>query len=352
MEVLAQNNVIQNPQSSVEKALQEMEVQAINFGYRFIRDASVRAKYMANTKAMSFEVRATYEAGQLSAKKLAEAANQMRNEIMEFARVKSSDLGRAKAKILKTKGIDLDQLVGKYAKELFGKEFEKLSSGEVSKVYLEIVDSAGRSRHSVNIKVFRLAKAGKSLWVLSACIAIYNVSNAEDKLKQTGREVSNIGGGFAGGATGGAAAGIWFGPVGVAIGVLIGGALGAVLADQIYIEVVGVDGEFAKSFVSRFTSVTQTNESAMAKALVDECSFELNKVLQVFIQLDDKYTTDADDVALLYVESIRKNTGLPTYAALKNNVELQEYLIYLLDSGWTDQREYNAIGFLKSLRSF
>jgi len=48
----------------------------------------------------------------------------MRNEIMEFARVKSSDLGRAKAMSLNAKGLNLDDLTNKYAKKMFKSAFD------------------------------------------------------------------------------------------------------------------------------------------------------------------------------------------------------------------------------------
>jgi predicted RNA-binding protein associated with RNAse of E/G family len=61
--------------------------------------------YMHETKEMSLELSKAYKTGQISAKQAAEAANKMRNEIMEFARIRSSDLGRAKAKSMKAKGV-------------------------------------------------------------------------------------------------------------------------------------------------------------------------------------------------------------------------------------------------------
>jgi len=103
--------------------------------------------------------------------------------------------------------------------------------------------------------------------VLTACLATYNIATAENKTKQTGREAVSIGGGFGGGAAGGAVAGIWFGPVGVAVGVVVGGTLGAVMADQIYVEVAGPDGEFARNFMPRFTGISGVDEEGMAKAL-------------------------------------------------------------------------------------
>lgn len=333
---------------NTENAIRMMEIQAVNFAYRFIKDARVRQTYLAETKAMAEGLRESYKTGLMSAKKAADAANQMRNEIMEFARVKSSDLGRAKARALKVRGLDMDDLTSKYAKRLFRKTFEELSEAQRNQVYMAIVDSSGRPNPSVSLKTRRLGTAGRCLWVLTACIAVYNVSTADNKMKAAGREGSNIGGGFGGGAAGGAVAGIWFGPVGVAIGVIIGGVLGAIVADQVYVELAGPDGDFARSFIPRFTNMVSTKEKAMAAALVKECGYELDKVNAVFLQLSDKYSTDADDVALEYVKQVKDMQG-PVKEALRLHVGLRNNLIALLDGGWTTGEEQNCIAFLTNM---
>ena len=189
---------------------------------------------------------------------------------------------------------------------------------------------------------------GRGLWVLTACLAIYNVSNAENKLDAAGRETANMGGGFAGGAAGGAIAGIWFGPIGVAIGVIVGGTLGAIMSDQIYVEVSGPDGQFAQNFIPRFTSVLGVDEDGMATALFKEVSYETDKILNIFKQLNDKYSTDADDIALKYVKLVSANPG-PTAIAVKAHLDLRNYLIMLLDEGWTTKEEYECISYLKAM---
>lgn len=335
-------------QDEVNHAIRDMEVQAVNFGYRFIQDAGVRQSYMAQTKKMSSELLASVKSGAVTPKQAAQTANQLRNEIMEFARVRSSDLGRAKARALKARGLNLDDLVNKYAQSLFGKTFGQLNKAEQNAVYTSIVESAGRARPKVNAQAARLGIAGRALWVVTACIAIYNISVAENKVKATGREVANIGGGFAGGAAGGALAGVWFGPIGVAVGVVIGGVIGSITADQIYVEVTGPDGEFARRFIPRFTSAVNTDEAGMAQALIQECSYEMDKVYAVFVQLNDKYHTDADDVALLYVEKIKTLTSGPLLHAFHSHGALRKYLTQLLEAGWTSKEELACIKYLSN----
>jgi hypothetical protein len=212
---------VNNPKAhqEVETALREFELQSVNWGYRWINDSGVRKEYLTRTKQFSDEIRAAYEAGKLSAKQAAEAANQMRNELMDLARIKSSDVGRAKAIALKAKGLELAELAEKYAAKMFGRSVSTLSKAEQDMVYLEIVAAAGRANPKVSAAAARLGAAGRAVWVLAAVIAVYNVGTAEYKVHAAGREASNMGGGFLGGAAGGAAAGVWFGPVGVGVGV-------------------------------------------------------------------------------------------------------------------------------------
>ncbi|GAA3579937.1 MULTISPECIES: hypothetical protein [Marinobacter] len=331
-----------------EHAIRQMEVQAVNFAYRLTNDFNVRQEYMRKTREAADNLRAAYKNGDISAREAANAANQMRNEIMEFARSNSSDLGRAKAKALKARGLDLDLLVEKYANRRYSKSFTALSEAERGRVYLDIVDSSGRSNPRVNAGVRRLGMASKGLWVLTACLATYNIATAENKTKQAGREAASIGGGFGGGAAGGAVAGIWFGPVGVAVGVVVGGTLGAIMADQIYVEVAGPDGEFARNFIPRFTSVFGVDEEGMAKALHREARYELGKVRSVFRELVDKYSTDADDVARYYIAQIRQTRGI-AFRALQQDIGLRNLLIRILDDGWTTADEKRDIEFLQRL---
>ena len=337
---------IRSPEA--ERAIQQMEVQAVNFGYRFIKDSRVRMKYMEQTKEMSAQIRKAYTNGKVNAKQAAEMANKMRNEIMDFARSRSSDLGKAKAKMLKAKGLDIAKLTNKYAQKVFKKPFSQLTKSQQTKIYLEIVDSAGRANPKVSLKARRLGGVGRALWVLTACVALYNIANSENKLDAAGREAAGIGGGVGGGAAGGAVAGIWFGPVGIAVGAIIGGILGSIAADQVYVEVSGPDHEFAKRFLPRFTTVVSVNEEGIANALIKECSINMDRVFIIMKELVNKYSTDADDVAYLYVNKVKKAGG-SIKEALKMHIGLRNILINSLEGGWTTGSERECINFLKAL---
>jgi len=336
-------------ENDVKEALRQLEIAALNFAYRLLKDDTVRKEYIAKTSAFSEEMLAAYRAGNISAGQAAEAANQMRNEIMEAARGKSSDIGRAKAVALKSKGLDLADLAEKYAQKKFNQPMEALLPAQRDEVFLEIVRASGRANPKVNARAARLGSAARGLWVLTVVIAAYNVGTAEYKGHALGREAAGAGGGFAGGAAGGAVAGVWFGPVGVGVGVVIGGVLGAITADQAYIEVAGPREEAVRKFLPAFTHMFHVDEDAMAQAMIAQLGINLDAVLDVFKELDRSYTSDVDDVALLYVEGVQRSGRTPIVQGLKLNMELRAFLVDSLEAGWTTDRERRAITYLQGL---
>lgn len=209
------------------------QVTAINFAIRHIQDGKVRLDYIEKAKLLSNEYLNRVNRGQITPYQAASEINLLRNEIMEFARLKSSDLGRAKAQRLKQTGKVLEELAEKYAKRLYGKEFTHLTKTQQDKVYREITKAAGKTNSSINVQYSHVSKLAKGLLVVSLAISVYNVATADDKVRALGNEGVMIGGGFAGGAAGGAA-GLLCGPgapVCVTIGIFVGGVLGALGAD-------------------------------------------------------------------------------------------------------------------------
>jgi hypothetical protein len=257
----------------------------------------------------------------MTARQAAEAANQMRNEIMDMARARSTDLGRAKAQALKSKGIAFEKLLEKYAQQKFGRPFNSLGKQQQNTVLLEVVDSA---------------------------IAVYNVATANNKVDAAAREGVTIAGGFAGGAAGGALAGIWFGPVGVAVGVAIGGVVGSLVADELYVELVPVGTESVASLVDAHTRPFSTDEDGLARALYERGGIDANFVKAVFAVLADRYATDADDVALAYVNIVKTRGGSQLHA-LKLDTSLKHLLIQLMEQGWTSSEESAALRYLRTL---
>ena len=79
----------------LEAALHDMEGTATSFGLRYIKMAEVRTAYVQQIKEMSQSIRASVASGELSAAKGAEMAHGMRNQILDMARRRDFDYGRA-----------------------------------------------------------------------------------------------------------------------------------------------------------------------------------------------------------------------------------------------------------------
>jgi hypothetical protein len=175
-------------------------VVATDFGQRFINDSSVRQGYMRQTRSVADELRESVRKGLLTPGEAAVECNRLRKSLMEAARLRSSDLGRAQAQALKAAGKLLGELQELYARELYNKAFGSLSQKSWAQVWLEIVDASGRARPSVSLKAVRLGKLGRGLIFLSVGIAVYNVVTADNKRRQVVKEGTGAGGGFVGGA--------------------------------------------------------------------------------------------------------------------------------------------------------
>jgi len=223
----------------VDAALQQLEVQAANFGTRFIQDAGVRELYAREIKKMSEQVLEGIRKGEITPKQGAEFANQMRNVILEESRKLDSELGRAFAEKWKSVTPSMEDMIARKSLELFGREASTLSAAEANRVYLAIAESAGRPNPTFMKAVPYLKTAGRTAVVLTTAVSVYNVATAQDKVETARREGLGIAGGFVGGAAGGAVAGLLCGPgspICSGIGIFVGGvagALGVDLADRV-----------------------------------------------------------------------------------------------------------------------
>lgn len=335
-----------------ETALRNLEVVANNFATRLARIADVRAEYVKQISEMSTSLRAAVQSGKISPARGAQLANQMRNEIMEMQRSRDLDLGRALAKGMKTKGVTLEESITRAMKKLGveGKPLQSLPGAQQRDVFIEVIESSGRSRPAVTEAIPRFTWAARGLWIATFAIAAYDIGTSEHPWWQSGREAANIAGGFGGGVMGGAAmgaaGGIWAGPVGVAIGAVVGGILGAVLADRAYVEVAGTEDPMTRKFVARFTGFwTGVDEEGMARALVKEGRGHLEFVRRVFLSLDADYSTDSDDVAVAYVNLARRDAPLGN--AVRADAALRGVLVRVLKEGWTSSDELAAIRYLQ-----
>lgn len=222
---------------SLERALRLMEAEALVFATRFIKDGSVRLQYGAEIRRYASEIMAAVRRGEVSLIEAHQLAHQMRNNVLDAMRLRSSDIGRAYAESLKQGGAELADLHEKYSRQRFGKTFDRLTQAERNRVYLDIIESSGRPRQSIMRVARPLRNLGRGLAVVTFGFAIYNIAAAEDKVEATAREGALLGGGILGGAAGGATAGLVCGPGAWAcstVGVFVGGALGALGMDYLF----------------------------------------------------------------------------------------------------------------------
>ncbi len=115
---------------ALETALSQLESASANFAQRFLKDGRVRQSYIEQTRKLSQEYRARVASGALSPQEAATQVQSIRNEILEVQRLRSSDIGQAKAIQLKKVGLSLEALTEKYAKDKFGKPFARLATNE------------------------------------------------------------------------------------------------------------------------------------------------------------------------------------------------------------------------------
>jgi hypothetical protein len=219
----------------LEEALKALQSQAEIFAWRFINDARARRLYVERIAASSRDLLRDVEAGVLSPAEAARIANQARNTIMEEIRAITSAIGRAGAEATKATGLTLEAAIEKSVKKLFpGKGFAELSTLEKRAVFMEVVEASGRSSPRFTSQIPKWTRFGKGLAVVTIAISVYNIWEAENKLRQGVKEGATLLGGALGGAAATASAGFVCGPgapVCVTALFVIGGIAGALAAD-------------------------------------------------------------------------------------------------------------------------
>lgn len=194
-------------------------------------DPKLRLEYSRRIKAMSTDLSSKAAHGVITWEQAAAEANLTRNSIMELIRNRSTPVGQALAQRLKQQGKTLNELIAYKTKAVYGPQanFKSLSETQKNKVYGAVVESAGKSNPQVNLKMQRLSATGRGLIFLTLAIAVYEIYDADDKAKETKRQIVIGGAGIAGGWAGGAIAGLMCGP-GAPVCVVVGGFVGGALA--------------------------------------------------------------------------------------------------------------------------
>ena len=221
---------------ALDESLQQLRDAFVDFGLRFIGDQDVRADYITKAERYADEILAKVKRGELTPQQGASEAHAMRNGLLDAARLKSSDIGKAAAELEKATGKTLEELLAKYSKQLFGREFAELAVAEQDAVFIAVVKAAGRPNPRYTAIASRLGKAGKGLLIVSIAFSVYNIAESDRPGREAVKEGVSTGVGFLGSLAGGAAAGLVCGPgapICAGVGVLVGGlvfALGTDLA--------------------------------------------------------------------------------------------------------------------------
>jgi hypothetical protein len=88
-------------------------------------------------------------------------------------------------------------------------------------------------------------------------------------------------------------------------------------------------------------------EELLAKAILDEHPVQMDVVYDVFYRLDNHYSSDADDVASIYIKLVKDKAGSAVEQALKRHKKLVTLLVNVLDSGYTTGSEKSLIKYLQ-----
>lgn len=151
---------------------------------------------------------------------------------MEATRVRSTPVARSIAQKMKLTGFSLNELIAKYATQMYGETivFSKLTMSQKNKIYAAIVAAAGKSNVKVSAALARMSFAGRGVLVLSLGLSAYTVATSTNKVAAAKKETLTIGASIGGGIAGGALAGLACGlgaPLCVTVGAFIGGVLAA-----------------------------------------------------------------------------------------------------------------------------
>ena len=218
----------------LDTAILAFESDAVAFAQRFIQDGRVRANYVREAQRFSEEIREEVALGRITPEQGAMRAVDMRNGLLDAARLNNSDLGRAISEAEKASGKTFAQLIEHYATELFGRPFAELTAAEQDLVFARIILKSGQP----NLRFTRMARiggrVGKGLFIVSLAFAVYFVATSDRPGREAARQGVGIGAGLGGAMAGGALAGLACGPgapVCVGIGALVGGIAFAVGAD-------------------------------------------------------------------------------------------------------------------------
>jgi len=337
--------------ASFHDSLNEWQSTVLNCARTLSNQSKVRREYIRLTGELVEKALESVKGG-ASPVKVGKCVQEMRNQIMNMQRAKSTRLVKAFAQAMKKEGKPLAWLLDKYSGKGFGKAFKALTAAERDVVWLELIKAGGRTRPSVSAQVGNWAKSARALWILSLGISALHIGMADDKTHQTGKEIASLLASLGGGAGGAVAVGAMVSnPIGIAVGMVVGGMLGAALVgDLLYdaaVNPLGVGSQYSRAFLKPYVGRFTTNEKGIARALYKKCGRNAIRTFEVLDALFRHYNNDADEVALEYLKLVSNDIALLN--SLKHCRPLGQLLVACLEDGWTTGTEATYAKFARKL---
>ena len=223
----------------LQAAIDDLMAVGNKIAYDMISDNSVRKQYQKHIQMMVAEIEAEVKSGKMNGLEGARTASGLREQLFLEYRKYTSAQGVAYAETLKLKPLGLEYYLNKYAAELYnGRKFSDLSEGERAEVYYKVMQKSAQDRPTVTNSSARLAGYGKVLILMTGAIAVWEIVNAKNPVREAARQGDIIAAGMIGGAIAGGAVSFVCGPAEpvcafatVAIGSNLGGIAGEVISD-------------------------------------------------------------------------------------------------------------------------
>lgn len=220
------NKVPVKVKNELEIAIEQWESTTSYIAKETIQNPVLRLTYQKKAKEVSNKYIMLVKDRKLTLKEAANECNKLRNEVMETTRKRTTAVGVAGAKNIKTNGLTIDFLSEKYAYKLtnptnyeelkntrqldgfikkqmaLGKSFfNALSPTGKNRVYYSIMRSAGNANPKVTSQMKGVGSLGTVFLVVTVVFAGKEIYYAENREKESIRQGTTI---FTGMATGAA----------------------------------------------------------------------------------------------------------------------------------------------------
>ena len=233
-------------EARLRKELAALEGAAAAMARTLDLDSRMRLWYSRQIERISDELLAQARAGQVPWEQARLQAHEARGTTMNQARGNGTALGLKLSEMLKEANRSIAEIDAKILATKFGgRSLESLTEAENRRLLELAIESAGRSRESVNTAARVAGHIGRGVAVLTFAVAAYSVYMADDQVREFARQSALLGGGVLGGMAGGAAAGAAVGAatgpgvvIFVAGGILLGGILGSLGAEFAFEELI------------------------------------------------------------------------------------------------------------------